>query len=170
MNKNKALEAIKTAMQTELNGIQFYELAAQRTDDEKGKAVFKLLAKDEVKHFRELQKHYRSLVSTNKWAPSINLGEAKAIFEGDSPIFSNELKKRIKETHFEMSALSIGALLESDAIDYYKKMAETIDDPKAKELFKILWKWEQGHLEAITKQLDILKEDYWAEQNFAPLF
>lgn len=170
MHKNKAIEAIKIAIQTELNGIQFYELAAQRTGDEKGKAVFSLLAKDEIKHFKELQKHYQSLISTNEWGSSINISEAKRIFEGESPIFSKELRTRIKEKHFEMSALSIGALLESNSIDFYKKMADTIDDPKAKELFEKLWRWEQEHLEAITKQLDLLKEEYWAEQNFSPLF
>jgi len=66
--------------------------------------------------------------------------------------------------------LSIGALLESNSIDFYRKMKENISEPKAKELFSELQKWEQGHLEAITKQLNLLKEDYWAEQKFTPLF
>ncbi|MGB3341658.1 MAG: ferritin family protein [bacterium] len=170
MDIKKTIEAMRIGIQTELNGIQFYQLAAERTRDEKGKAVFTLLAKDELKHFKELQKHYQSLISSNKWAPAINIGEAKAIFEGESPIFSEELKGRAKETHFEMSALSIGALLESNSIDFYKKMIDEISDPIGKELFIKLWKWEQGHLEAITKQLDLLKEEYWAEQNFSPLF
>ncbi len=170
MDKDKMIEAIKTGLQTELNGIQFYQLAAQRTSDEKGKAVFTLLANDEIKHFKELQKHYQSVMKSNKWAPAISIGEAKTIFKGESPIFSKELKGRVKETHFEMSALSIGALLESNSIDFYKKMVDETDDPIAKELFNKLWKWEQGHLEAITKQLDLLKEDYWADQNFSPLF
>lgn len=170
MNKEKAIKAIKIAIQIELNGVNFYKLAAGNTSDEKGCAVFKLLADDEMKHFTELIKHYRSLNTSNKWAPAINIDEAKIIFNGESPIFSEELKSRIRETHFEMSALSIGALLESNSIEFYRKMIDETDDPVAKDLFTKLWKWEQGHLQAITKQLDLLKEDYWAEQNFSPLF
>jgi rubrerythrin len=170
MDRKKAIEGLKIALQTELNGIQFYKMAAEKTEDKKGKEVFKMLANDEVKHFEELKKHFRSLTSSNKWAPSITLGEASFMFTGESPIFSEELKSRVKEKHFEMSALSIGALLESNSIDFYRKMKEQTEDPTAKELFTRLQKWEQKHLEAITRQLDVLKEEYWAEQHFAPLF
>ncbi len=170
MDKEKAIEGLKIALQTELNGIQFYSMAADRTTDKKGKEVFKMLANDEVRHFKELQKHFRSLTSSNRWAPSITLGEASFMFDGESPIFGEELKSRVKEKHFEMSALSIGALLESNSIDFYRRMKEETDDPIAKKLFEQLQKWEQKHLEAITRQLDILKEEYWAEQHFAPLF
>lgn len=170
MDKEKAIENLKIALQTELNGIHFYKMAAEKTEDKKGKEVFKMLSNDEIQHFNEIQRHYKSLLTANKWAPSISLGEATSMFKGESPIFSEELKSRIKEKHFEMSALSIGALLESNTIDFYRKMKEETDDPVAKELFAKLQKWEQGHLEAITKQLDILKEEYWADAHFAPLF
>ena len=33
MEKAKAIEGLKTALQTELNGIEFYRAAAQRTED-----------------------------------------------------------------------------------------------------------------------------------------
>jgi rubrerythrin len=170
MEKEKVLEALKVALQTELNGISFYGMAAERTADVQGKRVFGLLAEDEKKHFAELQRHYSSIKTQNKWAPSISFGEARDMFSGESPIFSDELKKRIKESHFEMSALSIGALLETSSIEFYRKMRQETDDPLARELFEKLEKWEKGHLRAITQQMDVLKEDYWAEQRFAPLF
>ncbi|MEE8597033.1 DUF2202 domain-containing protein [candidate division WOR-3 bacterium] len=170
MDKEKAIENLKIALQTELNGIHFYKMAAEKTEDKKGKEVFKMLSNDEIQHFNEIQRHYKSLLTANKWAPSISLGEATSMFKGESPIFSEELKSRIKEKHFEMSALSIGALLESNTIDFYRKMKEETDDPVAKELFEKLQKWEQGHLEAITKQFNVLKEEYWADAHFAPLF
>jgi rubrerythrin len=145
-------------------------MAAEGTSDRKGKEVFKTLADDEKKHFGELQRHYTSIMTQNKWAPSISLGEAKDMFSGESPIFSEELKQRVEKSHFEMSALSIGALLESNSIEFYRKMKQEVDDPAARELFGKLENWEKGHLRAITQQLDILKEDYWADQHFAPLF
>lgn len=170
MEKNKTLEALRLALQTELNGVNFYKMAAERTSDERGKKVFGLFAEEEKRHFDELQRHYSSIMTQNKWAPSISLGEAKDMFSGESPIFSEELKKRIKESHFEMSALSIGALLETNSIEFYRKMRQETDDPTARELFEKLETWEKGHLRAITQQLNVLKEDYWADQHFAPLY
>jgi len=170
MDKEKLLQGLKVALQTELNGIQFYRIAAEKTIDKKGKEVFTLLAKDEELHFKEIQRQLSSLTNSNALNPAITLTEAQTLFKGENPIFSDDLKNRIKERHFEMSALSIGALLESNSIDFYRRIKEETDDPHAKQLFDSLQKWEQKHLEAITKQMDVLKEDYWAEQQFAPLF
>ncbi len=169
MEVKKAIEGLKIAMQTELNGIEFYRIAAEKTDDSKGKQVFKSLAEDEIKHFNELKKQYDYLLKENNWLSKYELG-APSSFVGESPIFTYEIKTRIKERHFEMSALSIAALLESNSIDFYRKMKEESDDPVAKDFFSQLQKWEEKHLEAITKQMDLLKEDFWADAQFTPLY
>ena len=168
MNDSKAITGLKTALQTELNGIEFYRMAAEKTEDAKGKQAFKTLADDEQKHFNALQQQYSALIENNGWQ-HVDLGKM-AEFAGESPIFSKELKERIKEKHFEVTALSIGALLETNSIEFYRKMKESSDDPTAKEMYAKLQQWEEKHLEAITKQLDIIKEEYWAEQGFTPLF
>ena len=168
MEQTKAIEGLKTALQAELNGIEFYRMAAEKTEDMKGKRVFEMLATDEYKRFQALQKQYDSLAKKTEWQ-TMDLGDV-SVFEGESPIFSAELKERLKGKHFEMTALSIGAMLESNSIDFYRKMKEENDDPAAVKLYSQLQTWEEGHLEAITKQLNLLKEDYWAEQGFTPLF
>jgi rubrerythrin len=170
MDKEKMLEGLRTALQTELNGMQFYRIAAEKTNDAKGKEMFMLLAKDEELHFKELQRQFDSLMSSSTWTPPVSLAKARTLFNDENPIFSEEMKQRIKGHHFEMSALSIGALLESNSIDFYRRMKEESSDPQAREFFEQLQKWEQRHLEAITRQMDVLKEEYWAEQHFTPLF
>jgi len=169
MDREKVVNGLKAALQTELDGIQFYKMVAEKTSDQKGKAVFTQLADDEKQHFNELQKQLNSVMNSNKWVQSISIEDA-TIFRGESPIFSEELRSRIKDKHFEMSALSIGALLEANSIDFYRKMKEDTEDPTAKDLFGRLQKWEQAHLEAITRQLNLLKEEYWIVQKFTPLF
>lgn len=168
MDTSKAVQGLRTALQTELNGIQFYKLAAEKTDDNKGKKTFQMLADDELKHYHALQQQYKSLLDESKWQ-DIDLGDIST-FEGESPIFTKELKDRVKDKHFEVTALSIGALLESNSIDFYRRMKEQSDDPAARELYGQLQKWEETHLKAITKQLDLIKEEYWSEQRFSPLF
>ena len=40
MEQTKAIKGLQIALQTELNGIEFYRLAAEKTEDPKGKKVF----------------------------------------------------------------------------------------------------------------------------------
>ncbi|UCG29136.1 MAG: ferritin family protein [candidate division WOR-3 bacterium] len=168
MERSKAIKGLMNALQTELNGIEFYRIAAEKTEDAKGKKVFQTLADDELKHFNTLQQQYKALANEGRWQ-KISLGNI-SIFEGESPIFTDELKHRVKGMHFEVTALSIGAQLETNSIDFYRKMKEESDDPTAKEMYEKLQKWEEVHLNAISKQLDLIKEDYWAEQRFSPLY
>jgi rubrerythrin len=169
MDTSKIIGGLRTALQTELNGIQFYRIASEKTEDAKAKSVFKTLAEDEARHFVELKKKYDQLVRNGTWAKDLTLGNPSS-FEGENPIFSDELRDRIKDRHFEMSALSIAALLESNSIDLYRKMMDEAPDDDARSFFRLLFEWEQKHLAAISEQMDLLKEEYWAQANFAPLF
>jgi rubrerythrin len=168
MEQSKAIQGLLTALQTELNGVEFYKMAAEKTEDEKGKKTFRMLADDELKHFNALQQQYKSLINESKWT-NIDLGQI-SVFEGESPIFTDDLKSRVQGKHFEVTALSIGAQLEVNSIDFYRKMKEQSTDPSAKEMYEKLQKWEEVHLNAITKQLDQIKEDYWNDQRFSPLY
>ncbi|HEX7320036.1 MAG TPA: ferritin family protein [bacterium] len=169
MDTSKIISGLQTALQTELNGIQFYRIASEKTEDIKAKSVFKILAEDEARHFVELKKKYDQLLLNGTWAKDLTLGNPSS-FDGKSPIFSDELQTRIQDRHFEMSALSIAALLESNSVDLYRKMMDEANEDNARSFFQQLYEWEQKHLAAISKQMDLLKEEYWAQAKFTPLF
>ena len=85
-----------------------------------------------------------------------------------SPIFSADFKEKIKDKHFEMSALSIGMTLEQNGIHFYRDLAAKATHPELKKLLEFLAKWEETHLEVLSKQIKYLQEDYWAEARFSP--
>jgi len=165
----KLLEILSQAMQVEIDGYHFYKLASEKTIDEKGKEVFLSLAEDEKKHYQILKEQYEKVRKTG----GVKFVDKKVEFfksESPSPIFSEDFKKRIKDMHFEMSALSIGALLEKNSIEYYRKFAEQSQDEETKKLFSYLIEWEQEHLKALIAQQKYLKEAYWEEARFSPEF
>jgi len=85
------------------------------------------------------------------------------------PIFSETFRaKLLKEQSFEMSALSIGIMLEQNSIDFYRNSAEQIEDLDAKALFNFLAEWEGEHLKALVNQQRVLQEDFWTEARFYP--
>ena len=167
-DRNKRLtEGLLGAIKAERYGHSFYLMAAHSTEDSKGKEVFEVLAAEELDHAKFLQAHYESVMKTGKPSGEAVLGR-QADLSGMSPIFSDGLRKRIKEADFEMTSLSIGIQLEHEAMDYYRTQAEQTDDPELRKMFLFLSDWEAGHYRALLRQHDMLKEDYWSAGGFAP--
>jgi len=161
------IAALRQAMTAERTGHTFYSMAAQNTDDPVGKEAFSQLAREETEHFQFLAAHYRSLVADGVLSPSAKLkGHAEVM--GDSPIFSDALKERLKDAHFEMSALSIAVQLELNGIKHYREQAAKAKLPEVKKFFEDLAEWETSHYNALLRQQESLQDDYWSESGFQP--
>lgn len=160
-------EGLRKAIQGESDGFFFYQTAAQKTSDPRGREVFGALADEERKHKEYLEKQYKSVIDTGAIDFSVRLGPRMS-FDKLSPIFTPQLRERVKDAHFEMSALSIGMQIEMNSINLYRSLADGTEDPQVKEFFLELVDWEKGHYEALSRQQEMLKEDYWAGGGFAP--
>lgn len=167
MNKTGLLEALKTALEAEMTGHQFYLHAAATTEDPQGKATFSRMAKEELDHFHVLKNQYAAVLESGVFDQSTALLDAPDQ-ESSSPIFSPEFRERVGQQHFEMSALSIGMQLELNAIRHYQQSADASEDRDVKNFFLGLVKWEQGHYDGFATELEQLREEYWQENDFLP--
>lgn len=158
------IDGLKEAMQAERTGHTFYAMAAMNTEDPTGKTVFEQLAREEMEHFTFLASHYRSLLE--KGVPSDARLPSHPAVSSNSPIFSAALRDRIKDAHFEMSAISIAVQLELNAINHYREQAQKASLPEVKKLFEDLVTWETSHYEAFLHQQQSLQEDYWHGAGF----
>jgi rubrerythrin len=161
------LDGLKQAIQAESDGHHFYLMAAQNTKDDKGKEIFGSLAKDEIDHFNFLTVQYKSFLETGKPDPLRTIVKPIEL-TGNNSIFSDDFKKRLKEAHYEMSALSIGAQLELNAINFYKDHAAQSSDPVVKKFYEELAEWESTHYQMLIHQQEQLQEEYWLQSNFYP--
>ena len=156
------------AMQFENDGYHHYTTAAQRTEDPKAKQMFGQLAEEELAHHKTLEAmfadHQKQGISKLK-PPRV---KSRMDAESESPIFSPEFKERIGDKHYEMSAISIGILLEQNSIESYKRYRRLAKELKVKRLFNALIRWEGQHLEALVKQQQYLQGAYWEANRFAP--
>jgi rubrerythrin len=166
---DQLLKVVKNAIRVENDGYQFYRLAEEKTKDSKGKEVFSSLAKDETNHMQILKSLYQNIKEKGEYKFDEHQ-DMKHILEttSESPIFSKEFKERVQQAQFEMTALSIGILLEKNSIEFYKKAAKESEDKEVKMLFDYLADWEGEHLRALVQQQKFLQEDYWTEARFYP--
>ncbi len=166
-SNQRIIEALVAAIRAEGDGFNFYSMAAGSIKDEKGKEVFFTLAQEELSHKHFLEAQLESFRKNGSVDKSIKLGNPAGL-ESDSPIFSPQIKNRLKEAHFEMSALSVGIQLELSAQNFYRKEAKEAKDPDVREFFEKLAEWEALHYHALLRQQDELKDDYWTDGGFAP--
>ena len=166
-NKKTLAEGLLKAIKAEKYGHSFYLMAAKSTEDTKGQEIFKTLALEELDHMKFLKDQYASILKTGQPDKSLKLG-SQADLSGSSPIFSDQLKARIKDANFEMTSLSIGIQLEFDAMNYYREQSEAADDSTMKDFYAQLAEWEAGHHQALLKQQEELKEDFWSASGFSP--
>lgn len=160
-------EGLLKAIQSEVDGQHFYRMAAKSTTDPKGREVFERLAREEEEHERFLKAQYESVLETGAPNEEVRLGP-QADLSGASPIFSPGIRERLGEAHYEMSALSIGIQLELSAIKFYKAEADAVGDPTVRSFCSELAQWESGHYNALLRQQEMLKEDYWHAGGFYP--
>ena len=159
--------ALARAILAEVEGQHFYLMAAQSTQDEKGRQVFTLLAREEVLHQNFLRAQADALRRTGAPDRQVVLPTPEPL-PAEDPIFSSELRGRLAQAHFEMTALSVGLQLENNAERFYRTEARGATDEFVKQFFNQLADWESGHAQALLRQQESLKETYWTAGGFAP--
>jgi len=168
MNLERLLPRLEGALRAERDGFTFYTTAAEQSEDPAAKEVFGHLADEERRHFEALQLEYRQLLEGSAWDGSVTLGERWTPPEAGG-IFSADFRRRIAGRHLEMSALSIGILLEKDAEAFYRAAAAEETDAQIRAFLLELADWEAGHLQMLMREDELLRDEYWNENRFSPL-
>ncbi|NIM97488.1 MAG: hypothetical protein GTO24_05205 [candidate division Zixibacteria bacterium] len=151
------LNVLKKAIKVEMDGYHFYQAAAARTRDPKGKAAFRSLAQDELDHKNVLEGLHQAIKNKLDFKFRQKRDKRRPTTRSRSPIFSPEFKKKIKDDHFELSVLRIGQLLERNSMEFYSQHAKSSRQRDLKSLFNFLAKWEKDHLKALNQQERFLK-------------
>ena len=167
-SQEEILKGLRTAMEAEIFGHNFYKNASLNTTDSLGRETLARMAEEELGHFNYLRTQYKSVMEKGEYTFSPNLVLAHQKQAGN-PIFSDEIKKRVKDSHFEVSVLSIGMKLELEAVKFYRQCAQKASEEEARQFYNELAEWEEDHYRAFEQQLDQMKEDYFQANNFVPM-
>ncbi len=160
------LTALQMAIQTEIDGYNFYHRFAAQTEDPNARAMFERLAQDEVMHLELLRNTKAMLEESGQWAEY--RGVALEPVAG-APIFSRErVEQNVVAYTSDLSALRVAYLIEKDAVDFYTRAADGTDDPNGKRLFLDLVRMEQGHLAMLEGEYNFLRSQFQTTMGFAP--
>jgi len=158
-------DAILTAIQMEKDGYSFYMKAAAQTKSEMGKTIFESLAEDEQRHLDAFQKMFENKVSQSEWDDLVGSSKKYATI----PFFPNNLDDApgmdVEST--ELDALRMAMDSEKEAIDYYNKIKEHLDDEDVKNVIDEIIEQEKNHYSLLEKEFNhINTTGYWFEFDY----
>lgn len=138
-------EALKLAIKTEKESMDFYRKAGSITADERSKKVFGLLANEESGHLKAFFNHYT-------WG---DLGNLAGFME--SPADKNSATHRALEQALaadvhEQKALEIALQEKKACIGLYTVLVKDIVDPLVRRVFETVLLETQGHYDMIEDE------------------
>ncbi|TSK07246.1 MAG: ferritin [Geobacter sp.] len=138
-------EALKLAIKTEKESMDFYRRAASVSKDERSKKVFDLLAGEEVNHLKAFFDYYRGG----------DLGDIDTYLASPPDKQSAThlaLEQAIEADSHEQKALEIALKEEKACIDFYTILVKDVVDPLVRKVFETVIRETQGHYDMIEDE------------------
>lgn len=162
-------EGLKTALLNEVEGREFYRMAARNAARDAVRQMFEFLMREEERHYETIVEQAARMAEGRPPRLSRGASARRAIRKFRSPLFPPDFVARGRHADAEVAALSIGMTLEKRAIEQFAALRRKVrGDAAAEKLFDGLIAWERDHLDILMRQYEQLREMYWEQARFWP--
>jgi len=163
------VKGLKQALRNEVDGAEFYRMAAKSARRDAVRQMFSFLMGEEERHREMILDQMKRMAEGKPFRVTRGAMAKRRLDKFRSPLFTEDLVKVSRHVEGEVAALSIGMTLEKRAIAQFVALRRKVaGDGRAEKVFSDLVAWEQDHLEVLTRQYDQLREMYWEEARFWP--
>jgi len=163
---DSTLAALRVAIQTEIDGHNFYQRCAGATQDDSARQMFERLARDEIMHLELLRNTMTMLQESGEWADYRALAWDEV---NGAPIFSRErVRQNVSAYTSDLSALRVAYLIEKDAVDFYTRAASEVENQNGRRMFSDLVRMEASHLHLLEREYGFLRDQFQHAMGFAP--
>lgn len=153
IDQQNTLEALKTAIQMEIDGKQYYLKMGQTSNNELGAKLFKTLAVEEDSHLQKFEEIYRSIEANKGWPRTDFIPhkgkELKTLF--------SEASETVQPASSEIESVKTAMDMENKTRDYYQKRAKEASEDTEKTYFEILAGEERAHHMVLDDYYEYLK-------------
>jgi len=160
----ETFDVLIVALMFERGALDFYTRAQRLVKDEKAAQVFERLVAMEDTHLQRLYMRYsqllwemKSLLGAADELPSLDQLKAElSTIYMEGGIRINEELVKIGDLEFmdDLEALEIGLEKEYAAYDFYKRVADTVDDHKTRNLLHELAGEEKEHINLLLREIE----------------
>lgn len=155
--------ALTTGIRTEIDGLEMYQRAADRSTNPLGKALFESLVADERNHLKALE-----VRAGEDWrkADDTPRDRIRTVFQEAT----KNIKERLAADPDDVEAIKVALEFEKKGYQSYKDSAAKVTDPKGKALLEWLAGEENEHFRILQDLLEYLEKSYsWFVANDGPI-
>jgi rubrerythrin len=155
-------DALKFALQMEIDGKKFYAMTARESSNRVGKDLYSWLADQEGLHYKRFEEIYSDLTAEKGW-PVASIKSAKPVKLGT--LFSSLIREAGKPGGAgvaEIGSADRAIDMELKSRDYYRKRAGEASSDVEKKFFETISGEEQGHYLALIDYREYITDpDGW---------
>ena len=143
--QSKTLEGLQLAIQTEIDGREYYRKASQSSDNQLGRQLFQSLATEEDVHRRKFEEIYRAISGKRDW-PGTDFQPDGG--KGLRTIFiraTEKMGKDVKAPSTELEAINTAIGLEIKSYELYKSRAQTATYDAERDFYETVAAEEREH-------------------------
>lgn len=154
----KTTQALKKALQMEIEGQKFYREAGQKSDNPLAKKLFQHLVDEENVHIQKIKEIYQGIENRAEWP------EKETTFKYEMSLRSvfkeaiENMDKEIKVSSSEIEALQTAMNMEDNSYSYYKSRAEEATSSAEKSFYQALTAEERGHYLTLLDSYEYLTD------------
>jgi rubrerythrin len=152
------LQALKDAVQMELDGREFYLQAAKKVESEGVREILDYLAESEKYHIQKFNEIYQSLQKDPAWTESMAAFTPPKHEPYVCVMAMSKEKNQGAGGKDDLQALRTGIKMEECSIDYYTKLAKEIVNPLARRFFMSVAHEERAHYLALLDMHNYLSD------------
>ena len=156
--QDRTLEAVKTAIQMEIDGKEYYLKASQESSNELGKKLLQQLAAEEDIHRQKFEQIFDSIRTKEAW-PQVDFQpdggrDLRTIFVRAS----EELGANVQALASELDAVKTAMDMENKTYDFYNSRAKKATYDAEREFYEALEAQEREHHLVLLDYYEYLKD------------
>ena len=154
----KAVEALQTAIQMEIDGKEYYLKASQKSSNELGKKLLQSLADEEDTHQKKFTEIYNAIRDKKAW-PATDFRPDRS--KRPRTVFAQALGRigsNAQALATELDAVQTAMSMENKTFDFYNGRSKEASCDAERELYRALAAQERTHHEVLLDYYEYLKD------------
>jgi len=156
--QSKTLEALRIAIQMEIDGKEYYLKASQESSNELGKKLLKSLATEEDIHRQKFQEIYSTIRNKKAWTISDFQPDGGKRQRTIFAKATEEMGSTVKPLATELDAVQTAMEMENKTYDFYKNQRENAIYGAERDFYDTLAAEEREHHLILLDYYEYLKD------------
>ena len=156
--QDKTLEALRIAIQMEIDGKEYYLKASQESSNELGKKLLQSLAAEEDVHRQKFEQIYNAIRNKKAWPVTDFQPDGGKRLRTIFAQASEEIGSNIKAPATELDAIRIAMDMENKTYDFYKSQGKIATYEAERDFYHTLAAEEREHHLILLDYYEYLKD------------